>query len=146
MKVQPYLFFDGRCEEALDFYKKAIGAELKMVMRWKDSPDQSMSTPANADKIMHAQFQVGDTTIMASDGRNSGAPKFDGFALTIAVDTEAEADHCSARSATAAQVTMPLGKTFFSPRFGMLADKFGVLDGPGAGERGVVAGNGWSVP
>jgi PhnB protein len=126
MQVQPYLFFDGRAAEALDFYKQAIGASVKMAMRWKDSPDQSMCTPANADKIMHAQFQVGDTTIMASDGRNSGAPKFDGFALTIAANSEAEADNLFAALGEGGQVTMPLGKTFFSKRFGMLADKFGV--------------------
>ncbi|MFZ0425482.1 MAG: VOC family protein [Xanthobacteraceae bacterium] len=126
MQVQPYLFFDGRAAEALDFYKQAIGASVKMMMRWKDSPDQSMCTPANADKIMHAQFEAGDTTIMASDGPNSGAPKFDGFALTIAANTEAEADKLFGALGDGGQVTMPLGKTFFSKRFGMLADKFGV--------------------
>ena len=126
MQVQPYLFFDGRAAEALDFYKQAIGASVKMAMRWKDSPDQSMCTPANADKIMHAQFEAGDTTIMASDGRNSGAPKFDGFALTIVANTEAEADKLFGALGDGGQVTMPLGKTFFSKRFGMLADKFGV--------------------
>jgi PhnB protein len=126
MQVQPYLFFDGRAAEALDFYKQAIGANVKMVMRWKDSPDQSKCTPANAEKVMHAQFEVGETTIMASDGRNSGAPKFDGFALTIAAKTEAEAEKLFGALGEGGQVTMPLGKTFFSPRFGMLADKFGV--------------------
>jgi PhnB protein len=126
MQVQPYVFFDGRCAEALDFYKKAIGASVNMVMRWKDSPDQSMTTPTNADKVMHAQFNVGDTTIMASDGRNSGQPKFEGFALTIGVKTEAEADKLFSALGEGGSVTMPLGKTFFSPRFGMLSDKFGV--------------------
>src|SRR6516225_4568836 len=81
MQVQPYLFFDGRCDEALEFYKKSIGAEVKMLMRWKDSPDKSMCVPENAEKVMHAQFQVGDTTIMSSDGRNTGKPKFEGFAV-----------------------------------------------------------------
>ena len=126
MQVQPYLFFDGRCDDALDFYKKAIGADVKMLMRWKDSPDKSMCTASNADKVMHSQFQVGETTIMASDGRNSGAPKFDGFALTIAAKDEAEADKIFADLGAGGQVTMPMSKTFFSPRFGMLADKFGV--------------------
>ena len=91
MQVQPYLFFDGRCDEALEFYKKTIGADVKMVMRWKDSPDKSMCTPGNADKVMHAQFQVGETTIMTSDGRNTGHPKFDGFALSIASNMPCEA-------------------------------------------------------
>jgi PhnB protein len=126
MQVQPYLFFDGRCDEALEFYKKAIGADVKMLMRWKDSPDKSMCTASNADKVMHSQFQVGETTIMASDGRNSGAPKFEGFALTIAAKDEAEADKMFGALGAGGQVTMPMSKTFFSPRFGMLADKFGV--------------------
>lgn len=126
MHVQPYLFFDGRCDEALEFYKKAIGAKVGMLMRWKDSPDKSMCTPANADKVMHSQFQIGDTTVMASDGRNEGGPKFDGFALSIIAQSEAEADKMFAALGEGGQVTMPLGKTFFSPRFGMLADKFGV--------------------
>jgi PhnB protein len=126
MQVQPYLFFDGCCDEALEFYEKAIGAKVGMLMRWKDSPDKSMCTPSNADKVMHAQFDVGDTTVMASDGRNTGQPKFDGFALSIAAPNEAEADKMFAALLDGGKVTMPLGKTFFSPRFGMLADKFGV--------------------
>jgi PhnB protein len=126
MKVQPYLFFDGRCEEALDFYQKAIGAKVGMVMRWKDCPDKSMSTATNADKVMHAQFDVGDTTVMASDGRNTGHPSFQGFALSIAAPSEADADRLFNALADGGQVQMPLGKTFFSPRFGMVADKFGV--------------------
>jgi PhnB protein len=126
MQVQPYLFFDGRCDQALEFYKTAVGADVKMLMRWKDSPDPSMCTPGNADKVMHAQFQVGETTIMTSDGRNTGTPKFEGFALTIAAKTEAEADKLFGALSDGGQVTMPMHKTFFSPRFGMLADKFGV--------------------
>src|SRR5262249_24007533 len=126
MQVQPYLFFDGRCDEALDFYKRAIGADVKMVIRFKDSPDKSMWAPENADKVMHAQFRVGDTTIMSSDGRNTGKPKFEGFALSIDAKNEADADKKFAALSEGGQVTMPLAKTFFSPRFGMVADKFGV--------------------
>jgi len=126
MQVQPYLFFDGRCDEALEFYKKSIGAEVKMLMRWKDSPDKSMCVPENAEKVMHSQFQVGDTTIMSSDGRNTGKPKFEGFALSIVAKDETDAYKKFAALAQGGQVTMPLAKTFFSPRFGMLADKFGV--------------------
>ncbi len=126
MRVQPYLFFDGRCGEALEFYQKSIGAEIGMLMRFKDSPDQSTATAANADKVMHAQFQIGDTTVMASDGRNTGAPNFQGFALSIIAPTEADAEKIFAALGDGGQVTMPLGKTFFSPRFGMLADRFGV--------------------
>jgi len=126
MQVQPYLFFDGRCEEAIEFYKKAVGASVNMMMRWKDSPDKSMCTPGNENKVMHAQFNVGDTAVMASDGRNTGNPKFEGFALSISGKDEAEVDKLFNALADGGNVTMPLSKTFFSPRFGMLADKFGV--------------------
>jgi PhnB protein len=126
MHVQPYLDFNGRCHEALEFYKKAVGAEVAVVMRWKDNPDKSMCTAENADKVMHSQFQIGDSTIMASDGRCTGKPNFHGIALTISAQTEAEADKLFSGLAEGGQVTMPLGKTFFSPKFGMVADKFGV--------------------
>jgi PhnB protein len=126
MNVQPYVFFDGRCEEALDFYKKAIGAEPKMLMRFKEAPDQSMVSPGAENKIMHAAVQIGDATVLMSDGRCLGKPNFQGFALTISAKDEAEADKLFAALSEGGQVTMPLAKTFFSPRFGMLADKFGV--------------------
>jgi PhnB protein len=126
MQIQPYLFFDGRCDEALEFYKKAIGAKVAMLMRWKDSPDQSVCTPTNADKVMHSQVEIGDTTVMASDGRCTGHPNFQGFALTISAKSEAEANKVFAALGEGGQVQMPMTKTFFSPRFGMLADKFGV--------------------
>jgi PhnB protein len=126
MHVQPYLNFDGRCDEALAFYKTAIGAKVGMLMRFKDAPDKFMITPGSEDKIMHSQFQVGDTIVMASDGRCTGKANFHGIALSIAADSEAEADRLFAGLAEGGQVQMPLSKTFFSPRFGMLADKFGV--------------------
>jgi PhnB protein len=126
MHVQPYLDFNGRCAEALEFYKTAVGAEVAVLMRWKDSPDKSMCTAENADKVMHSQFQIGDSTIMASDGRCTGKPNFHGVALTISANTEAEADKLFNGLAEGGQVTMPLAKTFFSPKFGMVADKFGV--------------------
>jgi len=126
MHVQPYLDFNGRCDEALEFYKAAVGAEVAMLMRWKDSPDKSMCSAENADKVMHSQFQIGDSTIMASDGRCTGKPNFHGVALTISANTEAEADKLFNALAEGGQVTMPLAKTFFSPKFGMVADKFGV--------------------
>ena len=125
--VQPYLFFDGRCEEALEFYRKALGAEVDALMRYKDSPDPTMACPtAKPENVMHASFRVGGSTIMASDGRCTGKPNFQGFALSIAVPTEAEADKLFKALAEGGQVQMPLAKTFFSPRFGMVADKFGV--------------------
>jgi len=126
MHVQPYLFFDGRAEEAIEFYKRNLGAEVGMIMRWKDSPDKSMCTPGNENKVMHASLKIGETRMMASDGRNTGNPKFDGFALSIDAKDEAEADRIFSALSAAGTVTMPMGKTFFSPRFGMCTDKFGV--------------------
>jgi len=126
MQIHPYLFFDGRCDEAIAFYKKTLGAEVNMLMRWKDAPDKSMCTPANADKVMHSSLKIGDTTLSASDGRNTGHPEFKGFALTIYASSEAEADKLFAALGEGGQVTMPMDKTFFAKRFGMVADKFGV--------------------
>jgi len=128
MQIQPYLFFDGRCEEALDFYKRALGAEVPMVMRWKECPEAPPpGAPAMPpDKVMHARFRVGDTTVMASDGRCQGQPSFQGFALNINAANEAEAGRLFNALADGGQVQMPIAKTFFSPAFGMVADKFGV--------------------
>ena len=126
MQVQPYLFFDGRCDEALDFYKKAVGAEVRHVMRWKDNPDPGACNAANKDKVMHADVKIGDATVLASDGMCEGKPEFKGFALTLAVKSEAEADKLFAALSDGGQVTQPLIKTFFSPKFGMVQDKFGV--------------------
>jgi PhnB protein len=125
--LQPYLFFDGRCDEALEFYTKAIGAEVTMLMRFKDSPDPTMASPGIAgDKVMHASLRVGETIIMASDGRCTGKPNFQGFALSITVASETEAEKTFEALLAGGQVQMPLTKTFFSPRFGMLTDRFGV--------------------
>ena len=126
MQVQPYLFFDGRCDEALEFYKNAVGAKVGMLMRFKDAPAPTQCKPGSENKVMHAQVQIGDTAVLASDGRNSGQPKFEGFALTISANSEAETDRIFTALGEGGQVTQPLTKTFFSPRFGMLADKFGV--------------------
>lgn len=128
MQVEPYLFFDGRCEEALEFYKKAIGAEVTALIRFKDSPDPTMvHGGADPNKILHAVFRVGETTIMTSDGRNQGKPSFQGFALSIAVKTEAETKKLFNALAEGGRVEMPLGKTFFSPSFGMVVDRFGIM-------------------
>ena len=126
MQVQPYLFLDGRCEEALNFYKKAIGAKVENLMRWKDNPDPSVNNAANKDKVMHAHVKIGDATVFASDGRCEGKPEFKGFALTISTKTAAEADKMFNALSDGGKVQMPMTKTFFSERFGMLADKFGV--------------------
>ena len=131
MQIQPYLFFDGRAEEAIEFYQKALGAKVEMMMRFKENPDPPQDgcagPPKDAgEKIMHAAFKVGDALVMASDGMCLGKPAFQGFSLTLTVPDEAEADRKFAALAKDDQVQMPLGKTFFSPKFGMVADKFGV--------------------
>lgn len=128
MQIQPYLFFNGTCGEALEFYKRALGAEVPMVMRWKDCPEPpSAGAPQmSPDKIMHARLKVGGNMIMASDGMSQGQAEFKGFSLNITAADEAEAKRLFNALADGGQVQMPLAKTFFSPCFGMVADKFGV--------------------
>ena len=129
MQVQPYLFFDGRCEEAAEFYRGAVGAEVTAVMRFKDSPDpESMAgcAPGSSDKVMHMSMRVGETTLFASDGRGTGDPEFEGFSLSLTLPDAGSAERVFAALGQGGQVQMPLGKTFFSPLFGMVADRFGV--------------------
>ena len=129
-KVEAYLFFDGRCEEAIEFYRQALGAQVGMMMRFKESPEPpqpGMHPPGSENKIMHANLTIGKTSLMASDGRCQGKPKFEGFALTIEASTEAEADRVFAALSEGGTVNMPLTRTFFSPRFGMVQDRFGVM-------------------
>ena len=129
MRVETYLFFDGRCEEAIEFYKKTLGAETTMLMRFKDSPEPQqpgMVPPGSENKIMHVSFRIGDSTVMASDGRCTGQTNFQGFSLSLTVANDAVAERKFAALAEGGQVQMPLTKTFWSPRFGMVADRFGV--------------------
>jgi PhnB protein len=129
MQVQPYLFFDGRCEEAIEFYKKALGAKVEMLMRFKDSPEPpqpGMHPPGSDNKIMHATLRIGETTVMASDGHCLGKPSFQGFSLSVTAANEAEAERLFAALGDGGQVQMPLTKTFFSSRFGMVSDRLGV--------------------
>ena len=129
MEIQPYLFFNGRCEEAIDFYKKALGAEVTMLMRFKDSPEPpppGAVPPGSENKIMHATLRIGDAVVMASDGRCTGNTNFQGFSLSLAVPDAATTDRLFAALAEGGQVQMPVSKTFWSPRFGMVTDRFGV--------------------
>jgi PhnB protein len=129
MRVEPYLFFEGRCEEAIDFYRKALGAEVTMLMRFKDSPEPpapGICPPGSQDKVMHANLRIGDTMVMLSDGRCQGKPGFQGVSLSLAVPDDAAAERAFSALANGGQVQMPLAKTFFSSRFGMVADRFGV--------------------
>ena len=129
MQVQCYLFFDGRCEEAIEFYKSKLGAKVEMLMRFKDSPEPAqpgMVPPGAENKVMHSCIRIGDTAVMASDGRCMGKPSFQGFSLSLTPPDVAEAERLFAALGDGGQVRMPLAKTFFSPRFGMVADRFGV--------------------
>ena len=129
MNIEPYLFFEGRCEEAIDFYRKAVGAEVENLLRIKESPEPpppGMHPPGSENKIMHACFKIGDTRVYASDGRCSGQPNFQGFSLSIGVADERQADKLFAGLKEGGEVVLPLTKTFFSPRFGMVKDRFGV--------------------
>jgi PhnB protein len=126
MLVQPYLSFEGRCEEAVKYYQTALGAEVQMLMRFKDSPDQSMVSPDSADKVMHVSMRIGDSTVMASDGRCTGKMAFGGISLSLTVADDTEAERVFAGLANGGQITMPMTKTFFASKFGMVADKFGV--------------------
>ena len=126
MQVQPYLFFDGRCDEAMEFYRHALGAEVTMLMRFKDNPEAAECAPETGDKVMHAALQIGKTTIFASDGRCLGQPCFQGFSLSLTVPDDPQAERLFAALADGGLVQMPLTKTFFSSSFGMVADRFGV--------------------
>jgi PhnB protein len=129
MQVQPYLNFDGRCEEAIEFYRRTLGAEVTMLMRFKDSPEPAapgMVPPGAGNKVMHASFRIGDTTVLAADCHCGGRPNFQGFSLSLTVPSDAEAERRFAALTEGGQVQMPLTKTFFASRFGLVADRFGV--------------------
>jgi len=129
MQVQPYLVFEGRCEEAIEFYKKALDAKVEMLMRFKDAPQQPPAgecAPGSDDKVMHAALKIGEATVMVSDGRMLGKPGFQGFALSLDLKNKEEAERRFRALSEGGQVQMPLGKTFFATVFGMVADRFGV--------------------
>lgn len=128
MLVQPYLFFNGRCEEALTFYRSALGAEVKMMMRFKESPEPPTAECGSipGDSIMHASFRIGDTELMASDGMAAGPLEFKGFSLSLTAPTDAEAQRLFKALSEGGKVQMPLTQTFYASSFGMVADRFGV--------------------
>ncbi len=127
MKVQAYINFAGRCEEALEFYKKSIGAEITGLMRWKESPDKDMKRPPGyEEKVMNAAFRIGETQLMADDGMGEKTAEFKGMSLVIEVADDVEAKRVFTALGEGGNVTMPLAKTFWTSSFGMLTDKFGV--------------------
>ncbi|MBZ0114384.1 MAG: glyoxalase/bleomycin resistance/extradiol dioxygenase family protein [Thermoanaerobaculia bacterium] len=129
MQIQPYLFFQGRCEEALEFYHQALGAKVEMLKRMKEIPEGIPTgnvAPGSEEKIMHGQMRIGESVVMASDGSCNQGPTFGGFSLSISLEDEAAADRAFAALAQGGSVEMPMGETFWSPRFGMVTDRFGV--------------------
>lgn len=129
MEIHPYLIFEGRCEEALAFYKESLGAEVVQLLRFKDNPEANgacSGSPENQDKIMHVSFRIGDAELMASDGMCSGEPKFQGVSIVLAAPDGNTAERMFAALEKGGQVTMPMDRTFFASHFGMVADRFGV--------------------
>lgn len=132
MLIQSYLFFNGRCEEAIEFYRKALGAEVKMMMRFKENPEP-MTEGCGPDggaipgeNIMHASFRIGETEVMASDGMGNGKPEFKGFSLSLTAASDAEAQRLFKALSDGGKVEMPMMKTFYASSFGMVEDRFGV--------------------
>ena len=137
MQIQPYLFFEGRTDEAIDFYKKAVGAKVTMLMRNKESPDKpppGMLPPGSDDKVMHAAVTIGDSVVMMSDGMVSGKPNFSGVSLSLTVKDVADGERKFKALGEGGKVSLPFGKTFFAEGFGMVTDRFGlgwmVMAGP----------------
>jgi PhnB protein len=129
MQIHPYLYFEGRCEETIEFYRDTLGAEVTMLMRYQDSPEPlqpGVLPPGSEKKVMHASLKIGDTAMMASDGRCSGKPDFKGVSLTVSAGSDGEAERLFSALGEGGKVQMPLTRTFFSSRFGMVADRFGV--------------------
>jgi PhnB protein len=127
MKLAPYLFFDGRAEEAIEFYGRVLGAKVGMMMRFKENPAPGMNPPGSENKVMHASIHIGDSVLMLSDGNCTGKPEFRGFAVTLYVADDAEAESKFKALSDGGRVEMPLNKTFFASKFGMVADRFGVV-------------------
>ncbi len=129
MQLEPYLFFEGRCEEAIEFYRRALGAEVAAMIRYGESPEPpppGMLPPGSENKVMHALLRIGEVSLMASDGGCTGKTGFGGFSLTLSVPDAATAEKLFTALADGGKVTMPLEPTFWSPKFGMLTDRFGV--------------------
>lgn len=129
MPIEPYLMFNGCCEEAIAFYRQALGAEVVMLMRYRESPDPpppGMLPAGSDDKVMHATLRIGDANLMCSDGLNSGTREFKGISLSHTLPDEAAARRTFDALGAGGHVDMPIGRTFWSPCFGMLTDKFGV--------------------
>jgi PhnB protein len=127
MQIDPYLFFEGRCQEAIDFYRDRLGAEVVMQMAYKDSPVATGQPSEAGDKVMHAALRIGESQVFMSDGMCGGTPAFRGFSLSLTLKDDTEAARVFAALADGGAVNMPLGKTFFASSFGMVNDRFGIV-------------------
>jgi len=126
MRVEPYLYFDGRCDQAIEFYGRAVGAEITVILRFKDAPD-AQPRPGNENKVMHVALRIGESTVLASDGQWRGSPRFEGFSLSIAAASDGEAERVFAALSEGGRVQVQMMPTGFASRFGMVSDRFGVL-------------------
>ena len=113
MRVEPYLYFQGRCEEALEFYRSAIGADGTILARF-------------GDKVGHAVLRIGDTVVLASDGQGEDPADFSGFSLSLTAADDAEAERVFAALSEGGSVQVPMASTPFASRLGLVADRFGV--------------------
>ena len=126
MRVEPYLYFDGRCDQAIEFYGRTVGAEVTVIVRFNDAPG-AQPRPGNENKVMHVALRIGESTVLASDGQCRGSPRFEGFSLSIAAVSDGEADRVFAALSVGGRVQVPMMPTGFASRFGMVSDHFGIL-------------------
>ena len=126
MHINPYLIFDGRCEEAFRFYEKCFKGKIIAMLTHKGTPAEAHVPAAWIDKILHARLDIGDQVLMASDAPPGRYEKPAGFSVSLQVKDPAEAERLFNALAEKGEIRMPLEKTFWSPRFGMLVDRFGI--------------------
>jgi PhnB protein len=125
VRVEPYLYFQGRCEEAIEFYRRAIDADGEVVARFGDMPE-SQAPPGAGAKVAHAVLRFGDTTVLASDGPGGGGAEFNGFSLSLTASDDADAERLFAALADGGRIQVPMASTPFASRLGLVADRFGV--------------------
>lgn len=126
MQVNPYLLYNGNCEEAFNYYVRALGGKVDMMARYQGSPAADHVPPEWASKVMHAQLSIDGEVLMAADAPPGAAKPPAGFAVSLQVEDPAKADRVFAALADGGEITMPIDKTFWARRFGMCVDRFGI--------------------
>jgi PhnB protein len=125
MQMNPYLTFDGQCEEAFKLYEKVLGGKIVAMMSHEGTPAAEHVSPEWRSKIMHARLVVGDKVLMGSDAPPDRRHPMEGFSVTLGIDKPEEAERIFNALAQGGEVRMALEKTFWAERFGMLVDRFG---------------------